>query len=80
MAALLCTSSLVQAAFTTPATQLRSVTTSRGSVVTAGAQPVDRRAALLGLGAAVFAAPQSVLAKVESTNPANNYYVRRDPQ
>ena len=67
----------VQAAFTTPmAQQLRGDTTiARRAGVPACSAPVDRRTALVGLGAALFAAPGPALAKVESVNPANNYYV-----
>ena len=41
------------------------------------AAPMDRRAALAGFGAALsLMAPNAAEAMVESTNPANNYYVR----
>ena len=68
----------VQAAFTAPAPQqLRSdAAVVRHAGIPACSAPVDRRAALVGLGAALLAAPGPAQAKVESVNPANNYYVR----
>jgi len=64
---------LLPAAYTAPVTHIRSpIVAPRSAVITASTDAFDRRAALLGLGALL--APQMASAKIESVNPANNYY------